>query len=77
MPTTVIDRKRFDWVACGIAMVGALAATVPAALMVIRFVDSTLLLTAVVTAVATAVSGWVYARVAKRGSRPIDDTSCS
>jgi hypothetical protein len=38
-------------------------------------VGSTLLLTVVVTLAGTGVARWTYARVAKRGSRPIDDES--
>jgi hypothetical protein len=76
MKTTVLVPKRYDWVACGIAAAVALAATVPAALAVTLVADSTLLLSTVATAVGTGVGRWTYARVAKRGSRPIEDESC-
>jgi hypothetical protein len=58
-----------------VAVIVGLAVAIPAGLLVTRIVDSTLLLTAVVTVVGTGVSRWTYARVAKPGSRPIDDES--
>ena len=76
MKSTVVVRKRYDWVACGIASAVALAATVPAALAVTLISESTLLLSTVATGVGGAVGRWVYARMAKPGSRPIDDEGC-
>lgn len=66
-------RGRYDWTACLISLVVAFAVAVPAALAVTRLVGSTMFLVVVVTLVGTGVSRWTYARVAKRGSRPIDD----
>jgi hypothetical protein len=45
-------------------------------LAVTRMIGATMLLTVVVTLVGTGVSRGTYARVAKRGSRPIDDEPC-
>jgi hypothetical protein len=67
--------KRYDWKACAFALVIAFAVAIPAGLAVASLYDSTLLLTAVVTVVGTTVSRMVYARMAKPGSRPIDDES--
>jgi hypothetical protein len=69
-------RKRYDWRACGIALVAGFAVAIPAGLAVIRFVDSSMLLVAVVTTVGTSVSGWAYARAARPGARPIEDEHC-
>lgn len=74
-PSTAKTRLRYDWSACLVAVTVGLAVAVPAGLLVARIVSSTLLLTAVVTVVGTGVSRWTYARVAKPGSRPIDDES--
>ena len=72
--TSAASRKpRFDWKACGICLVAAFAVAIPAGLVVARLTGSAMLLTAVVTVVGTGVSRWVYSRVAKPGSRPIDD----
>jgi hypothetical protein len=43
-----------------------------AGLLVMRVVNSTLFLTAVVTVVGTSASQWIYGRVARKGARPID-----
>ena len=59
-----------------IALVVGFAVAVPAGLAVTRLVGSMMLLTTVVTLVGTGVSRWTYARVARRGSRPIDDETC-
>jgi hypothetical protein len=59
-----------------IALVAGFAVAVPAGLAVTRVIGSTMLLVAVVTLVGTGVTRWMYARVAKRGSRPIDDETC-
>lgn len=74
--STTTTRSRYDWSACVVAVIAGLAVAVPAGLLVTRLVGSILLLTVVVTLVGTGVSRWTYARVAKRGSRPIDDESC-
>jgi hypothetical protein len=66
-------RSRYDWKACAIALVVGFAVAVPAALAVTQIVGSTMFLVVVVTLVGTGVSRWTYARVAKPGSRPIDD----
>jgi hypothetical protein len=66
-------QQRYDWKACAIALVAAFAVAVPAGLIVTRIVGSTMFLIVVVTLVGTGVSRWTYARVAKPGSRPIDD----
>ena len=65
--------ERYDWRACAFALVVAFAVAIPAGLAVASLFNSTLLLTAVVTVVGTTVSRWSYARMAKPGSRPIDD----
>jgi hypothetical protein len=44
----------------------------PNRVLTARVTGSTGLLVAAVTVVGTAVSGWIYRRVAKPGSRPID-----
>jgi ABC-type uncharacterized transport system permease subunit len=69
-------RRRYDWTACLIALVAGFAVAVPAGLAVTRLMGSMMFLVVVVTLVGTGVSRWTYARVAKRGSRPIDDESC-
>jgi hypothetical protein len=66
-------RRRYDWKACAISLVAGFAVAVPAALLVTRIVGSMMFLVVVVTLVGTGVSRWTYARVAKPGSRPIDD----
>jgi hypothetical protein len=75
-PTTGRIKERYDWRACGIALAAGLGAAIPAALASLWVSSSTLLLTAVVTTVGTSVSHWAYARVAKPGSRRIDDDTC-
>ena len=69
-------RRRYDWTACLIALTVGFAVAVPAGLAVTRMIGATMLLTVVVTLVGTGVSRGTYARVAKRGSRPIDDEPC-
>jgi hypothetical protein len=69
-------RSRYDWKACAIALTAGFAVAVPAGLLVTRIVGSTMFLVAVITLVGTGVSRWTYARVAKRGSRPLDDEPC-
>jgi hypothetical protein len=69
-------RKGYDWPACVIAVVAGMGVAITAGLAVTRIVDSTLLLTTVVTLVGVSVSQWTYSRVARRGSRPIDDENC-
>jgi hypothetical protein len=59
-----------------IGLVVGFAVAVPAGLAVAHFTGSTMLLVAVVSLIGTGVSRWTYARVAKPGSRPIDDESC-
>jgi hypothetical protein len=76
MPTHAA-RKRYDWKACAISLVAAFAVAVPAALLVTRIVGSMMFLVVIVTLVGTGVSRWTYARVAKPGSRPIDDEPAS
>ena len=68
-------RSRYDWSACLLALIAGFAVAVPAGLLVTRIVGSAIFLTVVVTLVGTGVSRWTYARVAKRGSRPIDDAA--
>jgi hypothetical protein len=75
IPQTAGARKRYDWTACLTALVAGFAVAVPAGLAVTRLTGSTMLLVAVITLVGTGVSRWTYARVAKPGSRPIDDES--
>ena len=70
-------KRRYDWKACAFAVVVGLGVAVPAGLVVASLANSTLLLTTVVTLVGTGVSRWVYARMSKPGSRPIDDETCS
>ncbi len=72
----VVVKRRYDWRACGAALVVGMAVAIPAGLAVASLTNSSLMLTAVVTVVGSAVSPWVYARVAKPGSRPIDDEAC-
>jgi ABC-type uncharacterized transport system permease subunit len=66
-------RAGYDWPACAISVVVGLAAAVLVALVMMRLIDSSLLVTTVVTLVGTVMSRWVYARVARRGARPIED----
>jgi hypothetical protein len=66
-------RRRYDWKACMIALAAGFAVAVPAGLGVTRLIGSQMFLVVVVTLVGTSVSRWTYARVAKPGSRPIDD----
>ena len=73
MQRTAGARRRYDWTACLIALAVGFAVAVPAGLAVTRLIGSQMLLVTVVTLVGTGVSRWTYARVAKRGSRPIDD----
>lgn len=56
-----------------IALAAGFAVAVPAALVTTRLIGSALFLVTIVTLVGTGVSGWTYARLAKPGSRPIDD----
>lgn len=73
---TTSARRRYDWTACLISLVVGFAVAVPTGLAVTRMTGSTMLFVAVVTLVGTGVSKWTYARVAKPGSRPIDDETC-
>ena len=66
-------RTRYDYKACIIALVVGFAVAVPAALIVTRLIGSAMFLVVIVTLVGTGVSRWTCARVAKPGSRPIDD----
>jgi hypothetical protein len=75
MSNPVGVRRRYDWRACAVALVVAFAVAMPAGLAAASLFKSTLMLTAVITVVGTAVSRWTYARVARPGSRPIDDDS--
>jgi len=77
MTSTTRTRKQYDWKACAIALVAGFAIAVPAGLAVTRIIGSTMFLVVVVTLVGTGVSRWTYARVARRGSRPIDDETCA
>lgn len=65
--------KGYDWTACLIGLALGFALAVPAGLLVARMTGSTMLLVAVVTLIGTGVSRWTYARMAKPGSRPLDD----
>ena len=76
VPQTASARKRYDWTACLIALVVGFALAVPAGLAATYVMDSSTLLVAVVTLVGTGASRWTYARVAKPGSRPIEDDNC-
>lgn len=73
-PTNV--KRRYDWRGCGIALAAGFAAAIPAGLTAQWLTGSTMLLNAVIVAVGMSVSHWTYARVARPGSRPIDDESC-
>jgi len=73
MSQPVAVKKRYDWRACAIAVVVGMAVATPAGLAAAYLFNSTLLLSAVITVVGTGVSRATYARVAKAGSRPIDD----
>ena len=66
-------RARYDWRACAIALVAGFAVAVPAGLVVTHLIGSAMFLVVIVTLVGTGVSRWTYARVARRGSRPIED----
>ena len=74
MASTTRTRKRYDWKACGIALVVGFAVAVPAALAVTHLVGSAMFLVVIVTLVGTGVTRWTYARVARRDSRTIDDS---
>jgi hypothetical protein len=76
VPSTTGARRQYDWKACAIALVAGFAVAVQIGLVVTRIVGSAMFLVVVVTLVSTAVSRWTYARVAKRGSRPIEDETC-
>jgi hypothetical protein len=77
MSHTVGVKRRYDWRACAIAIAVGMGVATPAGLAVAYLFNSTLLLSAVITVVGTAASKATYARVAKAGSRPIeDDESC-
>jgi hypothetical protein len=76
MQSATRARKQYDVKACLIAVVSGLAVAIPAGLVVTRLAGSILLLTAVVTLVGTGVSQWTYARLAKPGSRAIEDETC-
>ena len=70
-------RRQYDWRACAIALVAGFAVAVPAALAVTHLIGSAMFLVVIVTLVGTGVSRWTYARIAKPGSRPIEDeTTC-
>ena len=71
--STTGTRRRYDWKACAIALVVGFAVAVPTGLIVTRIVGSTMFLVTVITLVGTGVTRWAYARVAKPGSRPIND----
>jgi hypothetical protein len=71
-----VVKRRYDWRACAVAVVVGLAAGIPAGLAAASLFKSSLLLTAVVTVVGSSVSRLTYARVARPGSRPIDDETC-
>jgi hypothetical protein len=75
--STTDGRTRYDWRACAIALVAGFAVAVPAALAVTQLIGSAMFLVVIVTLVGTGVSRWTYARVAKRGARPIEDESCA
>ena len=76
MTSTIRTRKPYDWRACAVALVAGFAVAVPAGLAVTSIMGSAMFLVVIVTLVGTGVSRWTYARVAKRGSRPIDDETC-
>jgi hypothetical protein len=71
--TSTTGRRRYDWRACAIALVAGFAVAIPAGLAVTRIIGSAMFLVVIVTLVGTGVSRWAYARVARPGSRPIDD----
>jgi hypothetical protein len=71
-PAAGVKRASYDWRACALSLVAAMAAAVPAGLLVTRLVGSTLFLTVVVTLVGTVVARWTYGRVARPGARPMD-----
>jgi hypothetical protein len=75
--STTGSKRRYDWGACAIALVAGFAVAVPAGLAVTRIIGSAMFLVVVVTLVGTGVSRWTYARVAKRGARPIEDEDCA
>jgi hypothetical protein len=66
-------KTRYDWRACAVGLVAGFAVAIPAGLAVASMFNSSLLLTAVVTVVGTGVTRLTYARMAKAGSRPIDE----
>jgi len=71
--STTGARRHYDWRACALALVAGFAVAVPAGLAVTHLIGSTMFLVVIITLVGTGVSKWTYARVAKRGSRPIED----
>lgn len=74
--TAVRTQAGYDWRACLISVLAGFAVAIPAGLAVTRLVGSSLFLIIVVTAVGTGVTRWTYARVARRGARPVDDGTC-
>jgi hypothetical protein len=67
-------RPGYDWTACLIAIVAAFAVAIPLGLLTYRLTGSGGLMSAVFPIVGIAVSRVVYARVARRGARRIEDS---
>jgi hypothetical protein len=66
------QRNRYDWTACGIAIVAGLGVAAPVGIILNRLYESPLLMTAVITTLGTLVGRWTYTRFAKPGARPLD-----
>jgi hypothetical protein len=66
-------RPGYDWPACLASLVAAFAAGIPLGLVTYRLTDSGGLMSTVITFTGLAVSRIVYARMARRGARQLDD----
>ena len=67
-------RPQYDWTACFVALVAAFAVAIPLGLLTYRLTGSGGLMSAVFPIVGVAVSSIVYARMARRGARRIEDS---
>ena len=66
-------RPGYDWAACLVALVAAFAVALPLGLLTYRLTGSGGLMSTAITFLGFAVSRIVYARMAQRGARPIEE----